>query len=220
MDLQGLIFDLDGTITDTLPLCVRIYQMVFTEFAGVTLNTEQVVSMFGPNEEGVIRQVIPEHWEVPLERYIQLYEKHHDGGADVLPGVCELLDRLRKCGMNMALVTGKGPETTKITLEKLNLASYFPMVKTGSAGGSIKPRCIAEILREWQLPPSHVAYVGDAPSDVLDARQAGVYPITAGWGKPQAFYEENLHAALTFDAVGPFADWILKNSAIAQADCV
>lgn len=217
MNLQGLIFDLDGTLTDTLPLCVRMYQQVFEEFAGVTMTTEQVVALFGPNEEGVIRKVISEDWEVPLERSIQLYEQHHDASATVLPGVRELLDGLKNSHLPMALVTGKGVETTQITLQKLNLASYFSIVKTGSEQGSIKPRCIAEILEEWQIPGSQIAYVGDAPSDVLDARLAGVYPITAAWGSPQSFYEENVHAALTFDEVGSFADWIRQNHPQHQA---
>lgn len=220
MQLQGLIFDLDGTVTDTLPLCIKIYQMVFKEFENQDWDTQSVVRLFGPTEEGVLKRGLSRHVDEALKRYLQLYDEYHDGGAFLMPGICDVLEFLREHRIKMALVTGKGPETTQITLERFGLLSYFEPIKTGSAVGSIKTQCILEILADWQLDPTHVAYVGDAPSDITDAREAGILPITAAWGKPQDFYEDIVQPELMFEQTSQLMDWLQLNIALPEVDMV
>lgn len=210
MNVQGVIFDLDGTLADTLPLVLATYRSVFREFAGTDYSDEQIVEMFGPTEEGVLRKVVPKHWEKAFSRYCTLYESGHDGCPRLFDGIEDLLSWLRRQNIKTALVTGKGRDTTDISLRKLGLDGCFDTVKTGSAEENIKTRCIREIIAEWQLPPADILYVGDAPSDAKDARAAGLIPVAANWSDPQKHYGEASEADLKFDDAAQFMDWLQR----------
>lgn len=78
-------------------------------------------------------------------------------------------------------MTGKGPHSTRISLRRLDLAHAFEPVEVGSPAGSIKVESIRRVVTRWSLDASQVAYVGDAPQDVVAAREAGVVSIAAAW---------------------------------------
>jgi len=56
---RGIIFDLDGTLADTLPVCFDAYRLAFAKYVGHEWTDDQISALFGPSEEGVIRQVVP-----------------------------------------------------------------------------------------------------------------------------------------------------------------
>jgi phosphoglycolate phosphatase-like HAD superfamily hydrolase len=92
-----------------------------------------------------------------------------------------MLDLLRERGTKLAIVTGKGAGTASISVPRLGLDRYFPIVEAGKPEGPVKPAAIRSILRRWNLPPQQVAYVGDAPRDMQDARETGLRSIGAAW---------------------------------------
>jgi len=210
MNLKGVIFDLDGTLADTLPICIHAHRRSFEEFLGRTYSDREIVAMFGPSEEGIVAtHISPDQREACLECFLDEYDKAHASCTAPFPGITEALDRLRSRGVRLAIVTGKGAHSAKISLRHLGIEKYFDAVETGAPEGGIKPRCIARILQEWRMPPEEAAYVGDALADVASSREAGVLPLAAAWAATaSADALETLHPAALFRTVPDFLSWI------------
>ena len=64
-----VIFDLDGTLADTLPMCISAFRKAVEPFIHRHLEYEEIERQFGLNEEGMIRNIVGEHWEEALEDF-------------------------------------------------------------------------------------------------------------------------------------------------------
>lgn len=209
MRLDGLIFDLDGTLTDTLPVALAAFREAVRVFSGRNYTDEEIVARFGPTEEGMLQQLVPDHWEDCLQLYLRIYEREHQRTGRIFPGIEIALGILKARGIPLAVVTGKGPKSAAISLSQLGLASYFDFIETGSSEGSVKPQRIQRVLTGWGITPDKTAYLGDAVSDVEDARSAGLIPLAAAWDKRAELKAlRSQTPAATFETVGEFTDWI------------
>lgn len=176
-----MIFDFDGTLADTLPLCCAAFQEVTRRHLGRDYTVAEIVALFGPSEEGIFQQIAGDRWTACLDDYLDIYEREHHRCPAPFAGVSEMLDALRERALRVAIVTGKGSSSAAISLRRLGLDRHFTRVESGSPRGSVKPEAIRRIVDEWAIDPGTVAYVGDAPNDITEARAAGVVPLAAGW---------------------------------------
>ncbi len=181
MPISGLIFDLDGTITHTLPLCIAAFREAVEPLAGRAVTDDEIVATFGPSEEGTILALAPERYERGVADFLAAYERLLGPEHGPFPGITDWLSELMSSGARLGLVTGKGARSAQLTLERFALTPYFEHVATGSPHGPVKTERIAEIVEIWGLKPSEIAYVGDAPSDIEAARRAGIRMISAAW---------------------------------------
>ncbi|MCD8102073.1 MAG: HAD family hydrolase [Alistipes sp.] len=179
--LKAVIFDLDGTIGNTLPLCVAAFRQAVEPLAGKKLSDEEIVATFGPSEEGTIMQLIPGHYRQGVDDYISHYERLHDMCPEPFAGIRTIIERLKARGVTVAMVTGKGARSCRITLERYGMDGLFDAVETGSPQGQRKAEGIRAVLDRFGLQPGQAVYVGDAPSDVTASRAAGVQVIAAAW---------------------------------------
>jgi phosphoglycolate phosphatase-like HAD superfamily hydrolase len=209
MELDGMIFDLDGTLTDTFRVCFAAFREALRPVTGRTHTDEEIMARFGPSEEGMFQRWVPDCWEDCLRLYLAAYEREHRRIARTFPGIETALELLRARGIPLAVVTGKGPRSAAISLTQLGLAPYFDCVETGSPEGGVKSLCIQRVLERWRVPPSRVAYLGDVPSDVEASRLAGVRPLAAAWEeRSDASALRALNPVAVFDAVPQFIRWI------------
>lgn len=209
MQIDGMIFDLDGTLTDTFRVCFAAFREALRPVSGRTYSDEEIMARFGPSEEGMLQRWVPDRWEECLKLYLAAYEREHRRVARTFPGVETALGLLKARGIRLAVVTGRGPHSTAISLTQFGLAPYFESVETGAPEGAVKPRCIQRVLERWGVPPDRVAYLGDVPSDVEAARTAGVRPLAAAWEErsdPGAL--RALDPLVVFDTVPQFIRWI------------
>lgn len=204
-----MVFDMDGTLCDTLPACVAALQHVFRRHLGRQYAAEEILAMFGPTEEGIIQRLIPEGYEPAVADFVAEYERLHDGHDVLFPGIERALRLLQERGIVLGVVTGKGSATAAITLRHAGLESTFDIVQAGSAAGGVKPQSLRAVLDRWQLPPGEVAYAGDSPSDMADAIEVGVVPLGAGWAATSTVRDPACCGAqVTFDSVDRFCEWI------------
>jgi phosphoglycolate phosphatase-like HAD superfamily hydrolase len=182
ISLRGMIFDLDGTLGHTLPVCFRAFRQAIFEFTGRSLSDQEIRATFGPSEEGIIKNQVPDRWQECLELYVDQYRSEHAKSRDPFPGMHDALRRLGERGIQRAVVTGKSIVTAEISLEAMGIRSYFDVVEGGAAEGDVKARNIRRVLEGWGMPPSEAAYVGDAPSDIDAAQNTGVMALAALWG--------------------------------------
>jgi phosphoglycolate phosphatase-like HAD superfamily hydrolase len=218
MTLSGVIFDLDGTLADTLPICIVAFRQALKEYTGRVYTDREITTLFGPSEEGVFLYATPDRAQEAVQFYWKAYEQAHQSVRAPFPGILDALRFLKEHSIRVAVVTGKGPHSAAISLRLLGLAFAFDIVESGSPLGVIKPEAIGRVLARWQLPPAEVAYVGDATTDVTSARQAGVIPLAAAWA-PTADYEalRAMEPAATFRTVEEFISRVRTNKDGAQA---
>jgi pyrophosphatase PpaX len=209
MPLSGVIFDLDGTLANTLPVCIIGFQRALHAYTGRTFTDAEIIAMFGPSEEGVFLRLTPEHAEEASRLYWEEYERAHETVRAPFPGIPEALEFLQEHGIPTAVVTGKGAHSAAISLRLLGLDTRFDIVEAGSPHGVIKPKAIGEVVTRWQAPPDQVAYVGDATADVTSARQAGVIPLAAAWAETaDADALRAMNPEETFLTVEAFIAWV------------
>jgi phosphoglycolate phosphatase/pyrophosphatase PpaX len=203
---RGILFDLDGTLGDTLPFCVATFQEALAPFAGRSLAAAEITATFGPSEEGTVRALVPEHYEAGLAAYLERYAALHERCPEPFAGVRELLVLLRGAGVRIGIVTGKGPRSAAITLARFALG--IADVETGSPDGPCKVAGIRTLVARWALAPERVLYVGDSVSDVHAAEQAGVAVVGAAWASTADGPALRATGAEVFTDIAAFATWL------------
>lgn len=172
-----IIFDMDGTLTHTNELIFASFNHVLQKHRGHTLTPREIIGLFGPPEEGAVASVFGEEM-VPtiMEELLAYYQENHHALARLHEGMEQILQFLKDEGIHLAVFTGKGHHTTRITLNLLNLESFFDLVVTGNDVTKHKPdpEGIAKILSHFALEPGQALMVGDSMADFKAARAAGV----------------------------------------------
>jgi len=205
MPISALIFDMDGTLGDTLPSILIAMRETFERFTGRTYTDDEIIAMFGPSEEGMIQQRVPsDSYEPALQYYLDRYAELH---ADApFPGIRDLMSYLKERGIRIAVATGKGPGTAAISMRAYGLDEYIDHLETGSPHGAVKPELIRRVLVNWELPSDQAGYVGDMQSDMADARTAGVLPLGAMWNQSSSITEAD--TPYRFTSVESLKRWL------------
>src|SRR4051812_37315015 len=76
-NIKGIIFDLDGTLADTLPLCVQAFRQSIEPLTSTPLTDAEIIATFGPSEEGTIMALAPDFYQKGVIDYLHLYETMH-----------------------------------------------------------------------------------------------------------------------------------------------
>ena len=211
--LEGVIFDIDGTLARTNELIFATFNYVAEKYTGRTFAPLEIIGLFGPPEEDAMVKIVgADRLEEALKDMYAYYAEQHPAMAALHPGIGDTLALLRERGVALAVFTGKGRRTAGITLEALGIAKYFPVVMSGSDVVRHKPdpEGIRRILREWSLDPAGVLMVGDAVADVRAARAAGVRCASVLW---DSYDPEGVIAAapdMVFRRVEEMHSWFLS----------
>ena len=158
--IKLIAFDLDGTIGETIPMCIKAFKQAVSPYAGHVLSEREIVQTFGLNEEGMIKMVAGEKWQEALHDFYPIYERMHEECPKPYEDICELIKTLRAAGILVALITGKGEKSCMITLEKFGMQNLFCSIKTGSEDKPNKADAITELLHFYQLNEEEFCYVG------------------------------------------------------------
>lgn len=183
--MRPLLFDLDGTLVDTIDLIVTSFRQVLEDLAGRPFARQEIIDLFGPTEPVIIdRFAGTNRRQEAHERFFAHYEQNHRRLVTVFPGIPELIREAAERGHRLAIITNKGRRTTAITLEQCGLAPYFDVVVTGDDVSRPKPdpEGIRLALARLRAEPQEAWFIGDAPVDVLAGRAAGTRTCAVAWG--------------------------------------
>jgi phosphoglycolate phosphatase/pyrophosphatase PpaX len=209
--MKAILFDLDGTIGNTLPLCIAAFREAIEPLAKRQLTDEEIIATFGPSEEGTIARLLPNKQAEGLSQYLLRYEALHSSWPAPFDGIVEILSYLRAKRLVVGLVTGKGEQSTRVTLSNYGLEEYFDVIKTGVAFGPVKDRRIEEVIEEFSLDREEVLYVGDAPSDVKACQNCRIRIAAAAWAPTASIRElEEMHPDFVFASVADFFDFLRR----------
>lgn len=144
-----------------------------------------------------------------MRDYLTHYEELHYTCPNAFDGIKELLQILADAGVQLAMVTGKGPYSTKISLQQFGLSRYFDVLETGSPEGPNKVNGIRKVLERLNANTSESIYVGDAPSDIKYCKEIGIPIAAAAWAETTNAEELiPLKPDWIFYSVAEFRDWI------------
>jgi len=209
MELKGFIFDLDGTLINSLPVVRNSLGTTLLKFSGRVYPDKELFSLFGPSEDGIFKKLFPDSWREVLKFYLYEYDRIHLQYAQPFPGIVEALTLLQERNIKLALVSGKGAGSMEISLKHCGLKQFFEVIITGSEVRASKPEHIRQVLGLWKFLPDEVAYIGDIAYDVQAAKEVGVLPISALWAETvQAQKVLAMNPAYAFNSVASFNEWI------------
>ncbi|RZK36659.1 MAG: HAD family hydrolase [Pedobacter sp.] len=212
-NIKAVIFDLDGTLADTLPLCIEAFRNSIEPLIKRSLSDEEIIATFGPSEEGTIMALVPEHYEKGISSYLKFYKQLHAMCPRAFEGIEDLLINLTDKSVKIAMVTGKGRHSTDISLEQFGIGKYFEAIETGTSIGPRKAQGIKKILDLFKdIRKEEIIYIGDAPNDIIASRTAGIRVVAAVWAEtaePEKMKE--LHPDMLFDNIRDFSYWLTLN---------
>lgn len=209
--IKAVIFDLDGTLADTLPLCVSAFRKSVEPLLKRAVSDEEIIATFGPSEEGTIMALVPDYYEQGISDYLTFYKDLHSMCPLPFEGMEEILATLKSKGVRIAMVTGKGKHSTDISLSQFRLSHYFEEIETGHPGGPRKAEGIQNILDAFTgIRKEEIIYVGDAPSDITASKKVGVPVVAAAWAETAEIEKlAQLHPDILFPTIEDFRNWLL-----------
>lgn len=190
MKYQALIFDLDGTLLDTLDDLADSVNVVLAKYGYPRKTREEVCAAVGNGIAKLIEGVVPEgrsnaFFDRVLADFKQYYGAHCEDKTAPYAGISELLDRLQAAGVKMAIVSNKADFAVK-TLAKAWFPTTIPVaIGENEAAGIRKkpaPDTVDLALHELGVSREQAAYVGDSEVDVLTARNCGMPCLSVTWG--------------------------------------
>jgi beta-phosphoglucomutase len=186
-DIQGFIFDLDGVLTDTAELHYRAWQRLADE-EGLPFDRQANEVLRGVARRESLLLIVGnrQYPEAALQALMDRKNRYYVESIqaitpqDVLPGVVELLDQLRRSGIKIAI--GSASKNARTVIEKLGIADRVDAIADGYSVERPKPAPDLFLYAAAQLglAPAHCVVVEDAPAGIAAAIAAGMWTIGLG----------------------------------------
>ena len=182
--MKAVIFDFDGTLANTLPVCDYAFQSVFKEFDNRELSSGEIRAMFGPCEVGIIEgNLLHENKERAIELYYEKYLEKHNELVAANEEIHNLLIELKKKGTKLGIVTGKASRSLEISMKALQMNDLFDVIITGDDVVQPKPHPegLLKALEELDVKNNEAMFVGDSDADIQAGIAADVYTVGVHW---------------------------------------
>jgi pyrophosphatase PpaX len=182
--IEAVLFDLDGTLIDTVALILSSFRYATERVLGEVLPDEELMRNVGVPLARQMREFSHAHAEELLTVYRQHNAAHHDHAVREYPGTEEVLERLKADGVPMGVVTSKGAPMAWRGLRLFRLQRFFPVVVTADDVDRHKPDPdpVVHAAEALGVDVTRCAYVGDSPHDMQAAISAGAVSVAALWG--------------------------------------
>ncbi len=180
-----VLFDLDGTLIDSIPLILSSMRHAFADHPRAPSDAEWTALVGTPLDAMIRRWALD---EADVERLKERYKVHqwanHDAMVRAFPGIPEVLAALSARGTRMAVVTSKLEPSARRSLDFLGLSHHFEAVVGLEATLRHKPdpAPVIHAIGRLRARPEEAAFVGDSPHDVLAGNAAGVATVATLWG--------------------------------------
>lgn len=190
MKFKAFIFDLDGTLLDSLKDLVDSVNYAL-KIQGCNTISEEAIQNFGDSMNDIIECIIPKEkkqdkpWIAEtLSLIVKEYNKSWRSHTCLYPGVDKILDILSLKNIPMAIISNK-PEPFLLETVSYFLKKWDFVKVIGSRGGypeKPNPLSTLEMIKCFDLAKEEIAFVGDGVSDIETARSAEISSISVTWG--------------------------------------
>lgn len=179
-----VVFDLDGTLVDSIGLIVESYQHAFTTVIGRRWDEAEIKSWIGQSLYGAMQRAVPERADELFAAYTEWNEANTERLLRVYPGIPGLLADLGTAGVRMGVATSKREEPARWAMQLAGIDHLLPLLVHHDSVSEHKPSPQAVLLAASLLDadPADCVYVGDAAVDVTAAGNAGMTSVAVTWG--------------------------------------
>lgn len=187
--IKGVIFDLDGTLLNTLYDIRNCANICLKQFSMPTKTYDEIRLAVGKGSAVLIKNIVPENTpsqivEKVIDAYFKTYSQNFAIDTVAYEGISELLEKLQNDGIQMAVNSNKGDNLSKELIKK-----FFPNINFVEVFGrrdnvALKPNPQAanEIIELMNLQKEEVIYVGDSETDMKTANNAKLFAVGCLWG--------------------------------------
>jgi pyrophosphatase PpaX len=184
---RAVLFDLDGTLADTVDLILRSFRHTMQSHTGRVPPDSRWLETIGRPLRDSLRLFAdsPEEVAAMTHTYVTYQRSIHDDLVRPYPEIPETLARLAGEGVPLAVVTSKRREMALRTLDRCGLAEFFREVVCADEveRGKPDPEPVESALSRLGVPPGRdILFVGDSVFDLRAGRGAGVSTGAALWG--------------------------------------
>ena len=190
---DAVLFDLDGTVVDSVELIISSFQHATREVLGREFTREETIQGIGKPLREQMVALSPGHADDLVRSYQVFNHREHDRMLTLYDGVKTLLIGLRDAGVKLGLVTSKSRRVTQMAFDLTGIEALFDETVCAEDTPRNKPLPdpILLCMERLGVPAQRSVYVGDSPFDIQAAHAAGVESIGVTWG---VFSEEVLAA--------------------------
>lgn len=189
LDVDLVIFDLDGTLLNTAPDIERCVNLAMRDYGLPPMSRERVLEIIGPGGKAFQEALVPDpKLKHKAEEIVQTYRSHYVKSNTLLTrpydGIVDVLNTLRDNGITMYIASNKPQEQCIQILQELKLDHYFSAIYGPEATPHPKPEpnVLHLIMEQVGTTPERTVMVGDTNNDMAAGHAAGVTTVFVSWG--------------------------------------
>ena len=218
MNYKAILFDMDGTILDTLRDLNAAANRTLAEFGFPPQTLDQTRRRVGNGSRRLLELSVPPGTdEALIERmlvwYLPYYNAHANDTTAPYPGITPLLEALGKAGYSLAVVSNK-PDRTVKELSEIHFPDLLDIAVGENEAGGVRrkpwPDTLLAAAGELGAEPGECLYVGDSEVDVLTALRAGMDCASVLWGFRSRSELEAAGAAMFFSTPEELKAFLLE----------
>ena len=217
--IKGVLFDLDGTLLDTLEDLYQSVNAALTACGFPERTRMEVRSFVGNGVRNLMVRSVPDGEENPkfeecFQKFREHYAAHLNDHTAPYAGIMELLAELKEKGIPTAVVSNKSDAAVK-ELCRETFGDLVPLAIGESERVKKKPApdTVIEAAAGIGVPRKDCVYVGDSEVDLATAENAGIPCISVSWGFRDKELLESLGAKTLLDTVAELRDCLLDMAA-------
>ena len=184
--IDAVLFDLDGTVVDTLPHILASFRHATADVLGESPSDDELMHFVGIPLAHQMRHFTDD--ENTVERLLASYREYnhrtHDEMARLYPNTISALESLHGVALPMGIVTSKSRHMAERAIALFGLGHFFGVIVTADDTPVHKPDPLPVITGAEMLgvSPHRSVYVGDSPMDIEAGNGAGAFTVAATWG--------------------------------------
>lgn len=190
MSYKGIIFDLDGTLLDSIKDITQAMNQVLRGYELPELSEERCKRVVGNGVDHLVSAVIPEDRREKsfisefMKKFREAYDLAWPRNSNPFPGIPELITELRYRRINLAVLSNKLQLLTQDMIHHYLDTKAFSFMYGAVKGIPLKPNPtrVLAIAEQWGLRPWSVLMVGDSKIDMQTAVQARMTGVGVTWG--------------------------------------
>lgn len=219
--IEGVLFDLDGTLLDSAPDLYAALQRQCDEEGAPVPPYAPVREVVSRGARAVLRCAFgalgEPAVEARVERYLALYEEVMGEATRPFDGIEALLAQLEAAGVRWGIVTNKAGFLTDELLRRIGWADRAAAVVSGDTLPVKKPdpAPVRLACERAGIDPAHSLFVGDDRRDVMAGAAAGLYTVAVSWGYLDGGDPHGWGADAVLDTPAGLALWLHRGQAVA-----
>ncbi len=188
-----VIFDLDGTLTDSAEGIVSSFRHALGSVGAVVPDGDLASMVVGPPMHHTLQELgLGEQTEAAIDAYRSDYRARGWAINRLFDGIPALLADLQAAGVRLAVATSKAEPTAQRILAHFGLDDHFEVIAGASVDGSraLKADVVAHAVAQLAPLPDRVLMVGDRSHDVEGAAEHGIDTVVVGWGYGRGDFDD------------------------------